>query len=276
MGPGKRLREYRKAPTEREEHLQPFPSAVQARCLASRTSEMSERTIGKGHESLVSINDRTKPCEFGMLLAELSKAHKVGFSHGFSPWTDTMLLETFSSKTRRLLIILGHDWYPIVTHNFDPKTSKGYAAKSPLICQSPRDEYAHALPNSLTSHPDRAIVFMNLYPDFRPPCADCTGEVGADKFVAAFSACCREFAKNYTIDAVVSWGAPVWQALREVTVNGARKKPEGIKAAALSGPFNLESQGLTIPYYPFAHPCHRGNFNQAAHFGKFQNVCSTI
>jgi hypothetical protein len=130
------------------------------------------------HQSLGAVDYSTKPSELGIALAALSRAHNTGFSHGFSPWTDAMLLETFSSKTRRLLIILGHDWYPIVTHDYDPTAKKGYAALSPLIHQSPRDEYPHALPDSLTAHPDRAILFLNLFPDFRPPCTDCMGDIG--------------------------------------------------------------------------------------------------
>lgn len=214
--------------------------------------------------------------EIGNSLASLSRSAKVGYSMGLCPWTDAMLLETFSSKTRRLLIIMGQDWYPIVKCDFDLNTSKGYAAKSPLVRQSPRDEYPFAFPQTLTTPPDRAIVFMNLYPDFRPPGMDCTGNIGADKFVAAFKACCREFSRNYTIDAVMTWGDPVWQALRKEVAISAGKPPEGIMTSALSGPFNLVFEGLSIPYHPFSHPSYPCNFKQSDQFEKFQSSCSII
>jgi len=39
----------------------------------------------------------------------------VGYSLGISPITDDLLLRTFSEQTTRIIIVLAHNWYPILT-----------------------------------------------------------------------------------------------------------------------------------------------------------------
>lgn len=77
------------------------------------------------YEQLKLLHDRTRVIdamglatkEKGAALRDASSECGVGFSMGICPWTDHLLLKTYSPEKDSLTILLGHDWYPIVVQS---------------------------------------------------------------------------------------------------------------------------------------------------------------
>lgn len=187
-------------------------------------------------------------------LREVALAHGLGFSLGVSPWTDDLLLRTVGPATRRLVLLLGHDWHPI--------TSEGDHAVSPLVRTSIFDfrNYARAVPL------DTGVLFLNLYPHFRPPGAPTMGKlpVSYPALVAGLDALVADL--DAEVAGVISWGAWVFNALAGP---GA-----GIKAAA-GRATTVRLGGRTLPYHPFLHPAAYG-FNTAAHREGYRAACLAL
>jgi hypothetical protein len=89
-------------------------------------------------------------------------AGEVGVSIGINSWSDYWLLKTFSAdRTKDLIVILGHDWYPIVDE-------KGiWSINSPLFIDAPYGRYAKAFDPATHSRKRTALLFVNLVPDLR-------------------------------------------------------------------------------------------------------------
>lgn len=228
------------------------------------------------HEEVVKLSDANrdaKAADLGARLAALARQSGIGFSLGLSPWTDSLLLKTFSDATRRVIIILGHDWYPIVT----PTSSTGrYAAMSPLFRQCMESEYPAGIPAEFLNKRSCGVFFLNLYPDFRAPGGSTQGVTTARNFTKAFSACCEAIARNYEIACIVSWGSHVWDALRRNSRSLAGKTSEGIAAAALAGPHLLDINGVSHQYFPFTHPSSRGWFHGEKFKAQYGNIFENL
>ena len=87
---------------------------------------------------------------------------RVGTSIGISPWTDYWLRHTFDrNKTKNLIVLLAHDWYPIVDKNGI------WSINSPLFVDVPYGRYAKAFEPATRSRKYTALLFLNLVPDLR-------------------------------------------------------------------------------------------------------------
>jgi len=216
----------------------------------------------------------------GERFRETSQKYGVGYSLGITPCTDDLLLRSFSVKTDRVVIFLGHDWYPIVTRY----RGRGelYTPFPPLRRQSIYYEpaYKDAIPENLLKTPDCAILFMNLYPDFRAPGSDKVGTLGDyTEWINGFKAVCQSISKHFYLSGVISWGQHVWQALRknleeewrrlEIMAAVARQHERG-------APLNLRLDELTVPFYAFAHPSFATNFKKSSHWAAYRNACSIL
>ncbi len=216
----------------------------------------------------------------GERFKDLSRQYKVGYSLGISPWTDDLLLQTFSEKTKFVVIILGHDWYPIVTNS----KGKPRPPDSPLqrcaISDSP--VYKDAIPNSLYAVENCAILFMNLYPDFRPPDSPKTGPLGDyGEWAKGLEAVCKSISQQYCVVSVISWGGHVWEALRSKL--DTEWQQLGIMAAVdrqykheQGAPTDLHLGGTNIPYYAFAHPSFATNFKKESHWKAYETAMNKL
>lgn len=151
--------------------------------------------------------------DLGQYFRQLSIEHNVGYSMGISPWTDYLLNTSYKPDLKKVVIILGHDWYPIV-----PKNLRIWDSVYPPLRKCPiTGDYDLAIPASIKNG-EFILFFMNLYPDFRAPFADKTGSLGNanfyQPFVEGFEAICNAIATNYEIVALIVWGSDAWNALR--------------------------------------------------------------
>lgn len=158
------------------------------------------------------INEMPKN-DLGQYFRQLSIEHNIGYSLGISPWTDYLLHKSFTPELKKIVIILGHDWYPLI-----PENLQIWDSINPPLRQCPiTGSYDEAIPN-LFKNGEFILFFMNLFPDFREPFASKTGSLGnADfykPFVEGFEAVCDAIAENYEIAALIVWGSDVWTALK--------------------------------------------------------------
>ncbi len=151
--------------------------------------------------------------ELGQYFRQLSIEHNVGYSMGISPWTDYLLNTSYKPDLKKVVIILGHDWYPIVPRNLKIWDS----VYPPLRKCTITGDYDLAIPASIKNG-KFILFFMNIYPDFRAPFTEKTGSLGNanfyQPFVEGFEAICTSIATNYEIVALVVWGGDAWNALR--------------------------------------------------------------
>ncbi|MGO4575002.1 hypothetical protein AB4Z48_03020 [Cupriavidus sp. 2TAF22] len=225
------------------------------------------------YEQLRHLHDRTQAIDAmalatdakGAALRDASIACGVGFSMGICPWTDNLLLNTYSPDKDSLTILLGHDWYPIVVESRNRSDSP--MRNGDALHYTPK--YMPAAPQAIFDG-STVGLFLNLYPDYRPPGDGKCGSLrnygisyeecldGLDSIIAAVS-------KRFKTVRMISWGANVWTALR-ARVRGVSPLALMAHAQAMSGEIlAFESSGKEIQYLPIAHPSHPGNFYRAAH-----------
>lgn len=240
------------------------------------TSDFSKATFEQHQEAsrrAIEI-ERTilEPVQRGEALREVTRQTGVGLSLGVCPWADHGLFQSYAKNQdkRKLTIILGHDWYPIVP----PRAVKPH----PVDVSLRRDmglrglkKYISvgAVPAAIIDN-DELLLFLNFKPDFRPPNTPVKGHFEpydrcAEGFMALLEAVSREFKVQ-----VISWGADVWQMLAQRVMR--QRNPPGVCTrvrdnANFGRPLELQVGRTTIPYLPLAHPCDPRNFNayHAAH-----------
>jgi hypothetical protein len=218
------------------------------------------------HERTLEIDQQgLDPGARGRALREAALATGVGFSIGISPWTDNLLARTYKDDKESVVILLGHDWYPIVTGDRPSGT--------PLISWDSLHEVKRYWPGAPEAVLDGSTVglFVNLYPDYRPPGDPKCGNLakygysyaqclsGLDALVAAVR-------KRFSQVRVISWGSNVWDA---VLPRLADVRPNTLLSAAVKDApgrvLSIKLGGQVVPYLPLMHPGHWGNFGRAYH-----------
>ena len=210
---------------------------------------------------------------------ELTIAHRTGYSLGICPITDDLLFRTFSKTTTRVVILLGHDWYPIVTTLPDGRTPTLPVPPFKRSSILSEKNYEPAV-RPLTTVRDCAILFLNLYPDFRGPGEKKLGSLGDyTPWVNGFIAVCESIAERFELAGVISWGDHVWKELRKRL--DVPFQHLGIMAVVkeqykLGTALPLQLGEVTAPYFPFAHPSFGTNFKNRSHWAAYQGVCSRL
>ena len=206
----------------------------------------------------------------GAALRSAALGAGVGYSLGINAWTDHLLHRTYHDDLSALTIVLAHDWYPIATTDRAGATRRSDA---PLR----KDDNLHGTPGYHAGAPEQVLdggsvgLFLNLYPDYRPPGAGKTGNLrklgysyarclaGLDQLVASLN-------PRYTRVNVVSWGADVWTPLSPRTSAPQRIGLTAYTRGFPGQPLVLELGGRRLPYLPLVHPSFKSNFAQPAHY----------
>lgn len=227
------------------------------------------------YEKLADLQDRTikidedttlGKAEKGEALRKASRDSGVGFSLGICPWTDNLLHETYASEKDSLIILLGHDWYPIVPID-RPISDKPLE----IVGLHHVPKYKPAAPELVFTNESPVVLFLNLYPDYRPPGARTTGALPRGSYsykdcLLGLDAVIESVSSRFKSIHLISWGANTWGVLKDrVTYEG---KLKGIMNQALeqSGKvLNFNSTSQQLPYLPLAHPCFDSNFRRDFH-----------
>jgi hypothetical protein len=201
----------------------------------------------------------------GRALRDASLTLGVGYSIGISPWTDNLLERTYSDDKDSAVILLGHDWYPIVP---DERPSG-----TPLMA----NDSLHGVERYWSGAPETVLeggtvgLFVNLYPDYRPPGDPKCGSLRKYGYsyaqcLAGLDAMMVAVRKRFSKVQLVSWGSNVWGALspRVHAVRSDILLSEHIQEAPGSV-MTLELGGQSVPYLPLMHPGHWGNFGRPYH-----------
>ena len=234
----------------------------------NKLADLHARTLNIDADKTLGIHEK------GEALRQASRESGVGFSLGICPWTDNLLYETYAPEKDRLIILLGHDWYPIVSLN---RPNSDSDLDLPLGVEGlhhlPKDQekYKTAAPQLIFTKQSPVVLFLNLYPDYRLPGARTTGRLpkgsysykdcllGLDAVIAAVNS------RYQSID-LISWGKYPWVALGErVTHDG--KQNSIMKQALKQGGkvLTFKSSSRDLPYLPMAHPSFDTNFRQPFH-----------
>ena len=204
--------------------------------------------------------------EKGEALRKASRECGVGFSLGICPWTDNLLHETYAPEKNRLIILLGHDWYPIVPID-RPNSDMPLGVEG--LHHVPK--YKTAAPQLVFTNESPVVLFLNIYPDYRPPGARTTGSLpkGAYSYkdcLLGLDAVIASVSSRYQKINLISWGANTWGALRERVTHEGKQKGIMNQAREHGGKvLNFNSSCCQLPYLPLAHPCFDSNFRKDFH-----------
>ncbi len=216
---------------------------------ANRDYEKKLLEISKG---LAKLNKKRKELEkeekdffdehFKEDLFTYAKESKIGSSIGIDPLTDDLLLRSYESGKKDIIIILGKDSYPCfhlaenkLYHYFQPPlynySMYNHNSFYKLFGAKEGDKFIEhrILSDDLMEKP--IFLFLNLYPDFRPEFEKTTGGFKPDpefaKFVSGkvtftkcFDYCAAKFESvikiiqnNLNIKAIISLGVDVKNSL---------------------------------------------------------------
>jgi hypothetical protein len=114
-------------------------------------------------------------------------------------------------------------------------------------------------------------LFVNLYPDYRPPGDPKCGSL--HKYGYSYAQCLTgldamvaEVKKRFSQVQLVSWGSNVWTALTpRVDATGSGILLSQHVREASGSVLDIDLGGQRIPYLPLMHPGHWGNFGRAYH-----------
>jgi hypothetical protein len=213
--------------------------------------------------------DETKSlgtAEKGDALRKASREVGVGFSLGVCPWTDNLLHETYASGKDRLIILLGHDWYPIVPIN-RPNSDRPLAVEG--LHHVPK--YMPAVPDLVFTKESPVVLFLNLYPDYRPPGTTTTGSLPKGAYcyedcLLGLDAVIASVKPRYRSIDLISWGANTWGPLSERVTDEGKQKGIMNQALKQSGKvLKFKTSNMELPYLPMAHPSFYPNFKRNFH-----------
>jgi hypothetical protein len=211
--------------------------------------------------------------ERGELLAAACDAARAGLSIGISPWTDHALFASraWESKRDRLVLVLGHDWYPIATHN-DEYVDGCHPCDVPLARYQALDDpnlrggYRIAIPDAVRT-PDRrtAVLFMNLVPDLRAPGYPKEGKLwGYADWVKGLDAVLDSVLQTFKPDdvAVLTWGAETWRAILPRLSAGHGFGIKGWQSHAPGQVLRYRAARGEVRVLPSAHPSYAVNLHK--------------
>lgn len=206
----------------------------------------------------------------GLALRDASLSCGIGYSMGINAWTDNLLHRTYHGHLTSLTILLAHDWYPIATTD---RQGADRRSDAPLRT----DDNLHDVISYHAGAPEQVLdgetvgLFLNLYPDYRPPGVGKTGSVG--KFGYSYARCLAgldqlvaALSPRYTRVNVVSWGADVWKPLAARTDAPGKIGLTAYTRNFPGQPLILELGGRRLPYLPLVHPSFKSNFSQPEHY----------
>lgn len=201
----------------------------------------------------------------GNALRKAALSTGVGYSIGLSPWTDNLLARTYSDEKDSVVILLGHDWYPIVTGDRPSGT--------PLMSWDTLHEVERYWPGAPQAVLDGSVVglFVNLYPDYRPPGDPKCGSLSKygysyEQCLLGLDALVTAVHKRFNQVQVISWGSNVWSALHHRVANVRQSALLSATVLEKCGRvLGVELGGRKIPYLPIMHPGHWGNFGRVGH-----------
>lgn len=235
--------------------------ALHADVEALQTRHFS-KLEGKAGGELQQLCDDT-----GKALRQLAlEKHRCGMSIGICPWTDHGLLQTYASEKKRVTVIVGHDWYPVVPpkqHPFDsPLRVSGLHALEEKKVQL----YVEGAPRAIFDG-SSVYLFVNLIPDYRPPGALVTGAWSkGGRWLEGFTALIEALSKRFNSIQMISWGVPAWTALRKhVLASESRLGIMQYAKAAQGEAVYFEAGDLRVRYLPLAHPSFGSNFRSEHH-----------
>jgi len=201
--------------------------------------------------------------EKGKSLSDLASAHGCGYSLGISPWTDSALHATVTPDTKSMVMLVGHDWYPIVPKR-GPVEARPPLDIFPLLDSTDPQwsGYADGIPSAEAfRRAGVGLLFLNLVPDFRPP--GMTAEkafpfspgFGYPECLSGLLAALNSTQAVFPLLGLITWGSPAWELLRGLL--GKQAAHMGVSEAARFGGragFVLNFQAHPWRVHPFPHP----------------------
>jgi hypothetical protein len=205
------------------------------------------------------------PEEDARALAGLAREHRCGYSVGISPWTDSALHATVTADTKELIVVVGHDWYPIIPKKGEVEARPPMNFFPMLDSAYPQWQgYADGMPKAEDfCRAGIGLLFLNLVPDFRLPNTSADGTFPfKDPSAFGYPHCAKGFREaltlaqtNFRILDVVTWGGPVWKELRCLAADTGAATLAVTEAAERGGAkgFSWPLAQHTMRIHPFPH-----------------------
>lgn len=188
----------------------------------------------------------------------------LGLSIGISPWTDHSLFQTWHPAKRHLVILLGHDWYPISSKN---KFGFDHPSDVPLrqVGLSLTPSYSYAIPPEVARRCP-VVLFLNLIPDLRQPGDTKMGRLrGYRDWARGFDAVVQSLVAldHFSTIQILSWGAHNWESLGPRLSAGKGTRIKAWAAGAGHGRvIGYKCADKQIAFFPTVHPSYQSNWNK--------------
>lgn len=234
-----------------------------------------DKFIENGKNQLDSYEIISKKIKF------LGGSKIVGTSIGLNPKTDDLLLRTFKNGKKDIIIIMAHDYHPIVTKDQNEKINDPFE-NSPLVgCSmfensaSQYEKYGKLFEKcNIEEIP--IILYFNLYPFYREPNSSATGKFNLE---CSYEECVNSYIKlfqlilenGFYIKGIITWGTyPAFSFKKEEKIN-LKNSSQNIDKKEFNrlrdfickmkendhNQFEIEVDNNKIPFYPLYHPAAR-------------------
>lgn len=233
-------------------------------CLTSNFHQITPDSIFKFAEMYRAriIPGNTDEC--GKILCDLAHQSGCGYSLGINPYTDKALLATYDEHTEKLVLLIGHDWYPI--DDTDAGTKSPPMGRSTFLDGMKGEffKYEKGLPAPAEfKHHRTGLLCMNLVPDFRPPGSFAEGAFpfshkklfNYDNCLEGIIDAIKCIDPRFSISHAVVWGRHAWEHMSKYLCNDEERKI-GIEAASFRGDqgFEWRFEDIQLTLHPFMHP----------------------
>jgi hypothetical protein len=250
--------------------LDEYWGLARTRSWSVLTSDFHSADYGKYkalHERVLAIDEEKLDAHTkGGLLRKSAMDHGLGFSIGLSAWTDHLLYQTYSDDKDEVVVLLGHDWYPIVSANRSWSDAPLRTTDNLALTE----RYCAGAPQAIFDGSSVGL-FFNFYPDYRPPGAEKCGSLRGYGYsyaecLTGLDAVIDSLARRFKTIRLISWGANVWGALVKRV---ASVPPKSLIKSHISGNpgkiLKIELAGREVDYLPIIHPSFWVNFGADYH-----------
>lgn len=203
------------------------------------------------------------------LIAANQDYKHFGSAIGICPYTDELLLKSIveneNELPKEIVVVLAHDWYPIVSSNneinFIPPL-EGYSIFTTKKENGEEIDNVYGKMINLIPSRKYTILFLNLFPDYRKPGVEPSGRIeGVDyeMFAKGIINLIKSIGSEFTVKCIITWGVIPFDCLmKHYSPEKKCREMKGVIEEQKTLKISFDER--EIPLIPSYHPSSGGRF----------------